>query len=108
MYMKRKNRALWELRKRLAYSEQLNILSAPYYILRGGDIIRVEDSLLELNDNFQIKSISIPLNGDYMSISANKIRNLMIDVPYFDISPLKHNACWYGYDVCGLTFPFPL
>ena len=103
-----KNRALWELRKRLAYSEQLNILSAPYYILRGGDIIRVEDSLLELNDNFQIKSISIPLNGDYMSISANKIRNLMIDVPYFDISPLKHNACWYGYDVCGLTFPFPL
>lgn len=102
-----KNRALWELRNRLAYAEQLNILSAPYYILRGHDIIRVEDSMLGLNENFQIKSINIPLNGDYMSISANKIKNLIIDVPYFDISPLKANACWYGYDACGLSFTYP-
>ena len=103
-----KNRALWELRRRLAYAEQLDILSAPYYILRGADIIRVEDSLLDLNDNFQVKSISIPLNGDYMSVSVTKVRNLIIDIPYFDISPLKHTACWYGYDACGLTFTFPL
>lgn len=102
-----KNRALWELRRRLAYAEQLDILSAPYYILRAGDIIRVEDSVLGLDDNFQIKSINIPLNGDYMSISATKVRNLIIDVPYFDISPLKANACWYGYDACGLTFTYP-
>ena len=63
--------------------------------------------MLGLNENFQIKSINIPLNGDYMSISANKIKNLIIDVPYFDISPLKANACWYGYDACGLSFKYP-
>ena len=103
-----KNRALWELRKRLAYAEQLNLLSAPYYTLRGHDIVRVEDSLLQLEDNFQVKSISIPLNGDYMSISATKIRNLIIDMPYFDISPLKANACWHGYDGCSLSFTYPL
>ena len=103
-----KNRALWELRRRMAYAEQLDIISVPYYILRGEDIIRIEDSLLDIDDNFQIKSMSIPLNGDYMSISAVKIKNLLLDIPYFDLSYLAHNACWYGYDACALTFTFPL
>lgn len=102
-----KNRALWELRKKLAYAEQLNVLSAPYYVLKGHDIIRVEDNLLGLNDNFQIKSINIPFDGNYMSITATKIRNLIIDIPYFNISPLKATACWYGYDGLGLTFTYP-
>lgn len=103
-----KNRALRELRERLAYAEQLDLLSAPFYVLSGGDIIRVEDSLLEINDNFQIKSMNIPLNGDYMSITAVKIHNFLVDVPYFDISPLKHTACFYGYDAMALAFTFPL
>lgn len=103
-----KNRALWELRKRLAYAEQLNLLSAPFYTLKCEDIIRVTDSLLGLDDNFQIKSMNIPLNGDYISISTTKIRNFMIDIPYFDLSSQTHNACWYGYDGLGLCFTFPL
>lgn len=103
-----KNRGLWELRKRLAYAEQLDVLSAPYYVLRGGDIIRVDDSLLDLDDNFQVKSLHIPLNGDYISITATKVRNLIIDLPYFDISPMRANACWYGYDFYSLAFPYPL
>ena len=101
-----KNRALFEIRRRLAHAEQLTVLSAPYYTLRLNDIIRVEDSLLELNDNYEIRGLSIPLNGGYMNINAVKVKNLIIDIPYFDNSHPKANACWYGYDMCGLAFTY--
>lgn len=103
-----KNRSLRDLRERLAYAEQLELISVPLYTLSADDIIRLEDSLLQVDDNFQIKSINTPLNGDYMSITAVKIKNLIIDVPYFDVSPLKCTACFYGYDACALAFTYPL
>ena len=101
-----KNRALWELRRRLAHAEQLSVLSAPYYTLRLNDIIRVEDSLLELNENYEIRGLSIPLNGEYMNINAVKVKNLIVDIPYFDNTHPKANACWYNYDTCGLAFTY--
>lgn len=101
-----KNRCLYELRKRLAYAERLNLTSAPYYILRGNDIIKVSDSLLGIDENFEILAIDIPLNGQAMSLTVSKIKNLIIDVPYFDISGLVANACWYDYDFYALTFPY--
>lgn len=101
-----KNRALYELRKKLAYSERLNLTSAPYYVLRGNDIIKVSDSLLGLDENFEVITIDIPLNGQAMSLTVSKIKNLIIDVPYFDISGLVANACWYKYDFCSLAFPY--
>lgn len=101
-----KNRCLYELRKKLAYSERLNIASAPYFTLKGNDIIRVSDSLLGINENFEILSIDMPLNGEPISLTVSKIKNLIIDVPYFDISGLGANACWYKYDFCDLAFPY--
>lgn len=101
-----KNRCLYELRKKLAYAERLNLTSAPYYILRGNDIIKISDSLLNLDENFEVLAIDIPLNGQPMSLTVAKIKNLIIDVPYFDISGLVANACWYNYDFCALTFPY--
>lgn len=103
-----KNIALYELRQRLAYSEQIDLLSIPYYGLKGGDIIRIDDSLLDIHEDFKVKSISIPLNGDYMSITAVKVKNFMADIPFFDVSPIKHQACFYGYDGYDLAFTFPL
>lgn len=103
-----KNIALYDLRNKLAYSEQLDLLSIPYYILKGGDIIRVKDTLLDLDENFRIKSMTIPFDGNYMSISAVKLKNFMPDIPFFDVSPIKHTACFYGYDGYGLTFTYPL
>lgn len=103
-----KNIALRELRQKVGYSEQLEILSAPYYLFHGRDFIKVKDSLLDLDENFEIKSMNIPFNGDYMSISAVKIKNFFVDVPYFDLSPFTHKACFYGYDACALAFTFPL
>lgn len=103
-----KNRALWELKKRMGYSQLSNLIIAPYYTLNPLDIIRIEDSLLEVNDNFEIRSITIPLSGDYMQVTANKIRAAVFDLPFFDEDYLKHNSSWYGYDFYGLTFTFPL
>ena len=48
----------------------------------------------------------MPLNGDYMNITLSKIKNLIIDVPYFDPTGLPCNACWYHYDFCSLAFPY--
>ena len=101
-----KNRALWEIRQRLAHSEQLTILSAPYYTLKLNDIIKVEDSLLELNENYEIRGLSIPLNGDYMNINAIKVKNLIVDIPYFDNTHPKANASWYNYDNYALAFTY--
>lgn len=101
-----KNRCLYELRKRLAYAERLNIMSAPYFTLKGNDIIKVKDSLLGLNENYEIISIDMPLNGEAISLTVSKIKNLIIDVPYFDISGLNSNACFYKYDFCALAFPY--
>lgn len=101
-----KNRALWEIRQRLAHAEQLTILSAPYYTLRLNDIIRVEDSLLEIDDNFEIRGLSIPLNGDYMNLNVVKVKNQIIDIPYFDNTHPKANASWYNYDTFGLAFTY--
>lgn len=101
-----KNRCLYELRKKLAYSERLNLTSAPYYTLRGNDIIKVKDSLLGIDENFEILTIDIPFNGEAMSLTVSKIKNQIIDIPYFDISGLVANACWYKYDFCGLSFPY--
>ncbi len=101
-----KNRSLYELRKHLSYSERISLTSVPYYILRGNDIVKLKDSLLDINENFEIISIDMPLNGDYMNITLSKIQNLIIDVPYFDLSVEPSNACWYHYDFCSLAFPF--
>ena len=101
-----KNRSLYELRKHLSYSERISLTSVPYYILRGNDIITLKDSLLDINENFEVISINMPLDGHYMNITLSKIQNLIIDVPYFDISVEPANACWYHYDYCSLAFPF--
>lgn len=101
-----KNRALYELRKRLSFSERLSIISAPYYTLKGNDIIKVTDSLYKIDENYEVISIGMPLNGSAMSITVSKLKNLILDVPYFDISGLACNACWYGYDAYALAFPY--
>lgn len=101
-----KNRSLYELRKHLSYSERINLISVPYYILRGNDIVRLKDSLLKIDENFEVISISMPLTGEYMNITLSKIENLIIDVPYFDLTGLPCNACWYYYDFCSLAFPY--
>lgn len=102
-----KNRALWELRKRMSYAEQVDITLVPFYTLEGNDIIRLEDSLLDKSENFQIVSIQIPLNGEYMTVGASKVKNFLNDIPYFDLSGLR-SGCWYGYDFCSLSFPYPM
>ena len=101
-----KNRSLYELRKHLSYSERISLTSIPYYILRGNDIVKLNDSLLNINENFEVISIDMPLDGNYMNVTLSKIQNLIIDVPYFDISVEPANACWYHYDFCSLAFPF--
>lgn len=101
-----KNRSLYELRKHLSYSERINLVSVPFFILRGNDIVKLKDSLLDINENFEVISINMPLNGDYMNITLSKIENLIIDVPYFDLTGLPCNACWYHYDFCSLAFPY--
>lgn len=101
-----KNRSLYELRKHLSYSERISVTSVPYYILRGNDIVKLKDDLLDINENFEVISINMPLDGNYMNITLAKIQNLIIDVPYFDISVEPANACWYHYDFCSLAFPF--
>lgn len=101
-----KNRSLYELRKHLSYSERINLTSIPFYVLRGNDIVKLKDSLLDINENFEVISINIPLNGDYMNLTLSKIENLIIDVPYFDPTGQPCNACWYHYDFCNLAFPY--
>lgn len=101
-----KNRSLYELRKRLSYCERINLISAPFFILRGNDIVKIKDTLLGIDENFEVISINMPLNGGYMDITLSKIENLIIDVPYFDLSGLVCNACWYHYDFCSLAFPY--
>lgn len=102
-----KNRALWELKKRLAYAEQLIVPIAPYYLLEGYDIIRIEDTLLNIKDNFEIRGMEIPLNGEMMTLHLNKIRNAVLDIPFFDESHTKRCMSFYNrayYSCCGL-FP---
>lgn len=101
-----KNRALYELRKRLAYSERLNIVSAPFFILQGNDIIKLKDSLLDINENYEIISINMPLNCDYMNLTLAKVKNLILDIPYFDLTGKSSTASWYNYDFCNLAFPY--
>lgn len=102
-----KNRALWELKKRLAYAEQLVVPIAPYYLLEGYDIVRIEDTLLNINDNFELRGMDIPLNGEMMTLHLNKIRNAILDIPFFDESHTKRCMSFYNrayYSCCGL-FP---
>lgn len=101
-----KNRALYELRKRLAYSERLNVVSAPFFILQGNDIVKLKDSLLDINENYEIISLNIPLSCDYMNLTLSKVKNLILDIPYFDLTGRSSNASWYNYDFCGLAFPY--
>lgn len=101
-----KNRSLYELRKHLSYSERINLISSPFYILRGNDIVKLKDNLLDINENFEIISINMPFSADYMNITLSKIENLIIDVPYFDVTAEPCNACWYHYDFCSLAFPY--
>lgn len=101
-----KNRALYELRKKLAYSERLNIISAPFFILQGNDIVRLKDSLLDIDGNFEVLSINMPLSCDYMNITLTKVKNLIVDIPYFDLTGKSSNASWYNYDFCSLAFPY--
>ena len=61
---------------------------------------------MELDDNYEIRGMSIPLNGEYMNINAVKVKNLIVDIPYFDNTHPKANACWYGYDMYGLAFTY--
>ena len=105
-----KNRALWEIRQRLSYAERVNIRSAPYFFLFVHDIIKIKNPLLDLNHNLEINSISIPLNGDFMNITATKMHEFMIDLPYFGNVPPVVDTCWYGYDAYALTWfkPFPM
>ena len=103
-----KNRALYELRKRLAYSERISLSSAPYFTLRGNDIIKITDSLLDIDENFEVLSLDIPFNGEAMSLTVAKIKNQIVDVPYFDVSGIGCNFCGYDYDFYSLAFPYAL
>ena len=102
-----KNRALWEMKKRLAYAEQVMVTIAPYYLLRPYDIIRIEDTLLNLSDNYEIRGLEIPLNGEAMQLTVHKIRGAVLDIPFFDESYTKRSTSWYNMSYHSLCFTFP-
>lgn len=48
----------------------------------------------------------MPLSCDYMNITLTKVKNLIVDIPYFDLTGKSANASWYNYDFCSLAFPY--
>jgi hypothetical protein len=73
-----KNRCKYELRKRLAFSEILELYSAPIYLLDGNDIINIEDlSNGVVNNKYLIESINIPIKPDLMTINCKRYRKVI-------------------------------
>lgn len=103
------NRVIFELKNRLAYSNKFSFLSKPYYGIDVYDVIEIHDRLLDIiNKRFLIETISIPLNGNAMSITASAEYKPNLGIPEFDqshkfrfgpyfygVSYLQNNE-WYG------------
>lgn len=105
------NRVIFELKKHLSYSQKFSFQIKPYYGLDCHDIIKIHDRLLDIvgtglekgtGERFKIETISIPLNGNYMSITATREYKANIGIPAFDQShKVRYGPYFYGIDVLG-------
>jgi len=95
-----KNRVIWEFQKRLSYAQQFSFQTKPYYGLDAYDIITIHDRLMDIIDErFRIDTINIPLNGNYMNITAQREFRPNVGIPSFDQShKFRWGPYWYGID----------
>ena len=70
-------RAEYELRKNLAYTENVNVSILPNYLLEENDVICIEDSNNGCIDNYQIESFTIPVKPKLMELTCKKIRRVI-------------------------------
>ena len=70
-------RADFELRKNLAYTEDVTVNVLPNYLFEENDVICIEDSNNGCKDNYQIESFSIPIKPKLMELKCKKIRRVI-------------------------------
>lgn len=74
-------RAVFELRNKLGYSEELPITITPNYLLEPGDIIQVTDTSSGISDKYMIEKLDVPITPVEMNIECRReIRALGHDI----------------------------
>jgi len=72
-------RAKYELMKQLGYTEILTLQVAPVWFLDAGDVIQVIDNNNNVNGNYLIDSITIPLTLNKAKIECRKEEEVITD-----------------------------
>lgn len=67
-------RAVYELNKRLAYTERVSIDLAPNYLHEANDVIELIDESNGCVGNYQLKSFTVPIKPKLVTMEAYKIR----------------------------------
>lgn len=74
-----KFRCKYELMHRLGFSEQVSLSISPHYLLDVNDVIKIEDIQNSVSGNFIIRSMSIPINPQLMTIECQKYNAVISD-----------------------------
>jgi hypothetical protein len=72
-----RNRAKYELQRRLGFVEQATLSSAPIPLFEGYEFINIEDDTNGVTGNYRIKSISLPIVPSLMTIQCLKYKNMI-------------------------------
>lgn len=71
-------RALFELKKRLSYTESISIDLAPNYLHEANDVIEIIDDKNGCSGHYQLRQFSIPIRPKIITAEAIKVRKGLV------------------------------
>lgn len=72
-----RNRAKYELQRRLGFIERVTLSTAPIPLFEGYDFINIEDSEDGATGNYRIESITMPIIPSLMTVVCLKYKNMI-------------------------------